>query len=784
MVRRGSGIRPTAPPVDDYYAPGFYTEPIYSQIDGGDRSAPPPPYPSAPVYPCSPPPSFRECSRRPSEQPLSPLPVVQPYARASSAPIGRRAARFDLKFPKKLRDPERFSRKSFNPIVLTRRGCTDVCCCLLFLVFIAVLTLINLGFMWGKPERLIHPTDSLGRVCGYNRPGAYDLSSRPYVLFFDLTKCISYVTVLTGCPTSQICVSQCPTEYFSYLQLQTVSPNDFKLSVREKIICEESVKKDTIESFTTLKDYVDNGWCAAYTVKSAAVLGRCMPEIFVDAGKALEDAQKANGSLDRLISVLGDGGGVIPSDQKINDTRSVVPGIGHQAVIQKIAADISVSWWQILAMLGVAAVTSFIWTIVMRILGGFMIWLSILILLAILAGGSGYCWYRFKMLTDAGAVNDYSFQPVVSVYFEMPTTWMVFGIITGVLLVITFFIVLYIRSRIRLAVALIQETSRALGHMLSTLFFPIFPFVLHILVFALWASICIWLASSGEENCRRPRPQNPTDIQNGDPCDCSSLGTPQGVDCRYVNITRDNDRVLWLQAYNLFGCFWLTCFVSALSDMTIAGAFASHYFAFRKPKDVPSFPVLRSLGRAVVFHLGTLAFGSLVLAIVKFLQVILDFAYSKLKGATNPVTKGIYMALSCLFWCLETFLKFLSRNAYIITAIYGKGFFGASKDSFGLLARNIVRVVVLNRTTALLLFTGKAVITCGMGAVAFYYFSGRWVIDGLPQITLYYYFVPIIVVIIGSYLICDLFFQVYDMGVDTTFLCFRMFHSLVPLRLR
>lgn len=46
-----------------------------------------------------------------------------------------------------------------------------------------------------------------------------------------------------------------------------------------------------------------------------------MPEIFVDAGKALEDAQKANGSLDRLISVLGDGGGVIPSDQKINDSR-------------------------------------------------------------------------------------------------------------------------------------------------------------------------------------------------------------------------------------------------------------------------------------------------------------------------------------------------------------------------------------------------------------------------------------------------------------------------------
>lgn len=186
MVRRGSGVRPSAPPADDYYAPGFYDEPFYAQIDAPSTS-PPPPYP---VYPASPPPTVRQCSRRPSEQPLAPLPVVQPYARASSAPIGRRAARFDLKFPGK-KDPGRYARRTFNPIVLTRRGCTDVCCCLLFLVFVvgwgfvAVLgeSLMGdaskvrdaLAFMWGKPERLIHPSDSLGRICGYNRPGAYDL---------------------------------------------------------------------------------------------------------------------------------------------------------------------------------------------------------------------------------------------------------------------------------------------------------------------------------------------------------------------------------------------------------------------------------------------------------------------------------------------------------------------------------------------------------------------------------------------------------------------------------
>lgn len=57
--------------------------------------------------------------------------------------------------------------------------------------------------------------------------------------------------------------------------------------------------------------------------------------------------------------------------------------------------------------------------------------------------------------------------------------------------------------------------------------------------------------------------------------------------------------------------------------------------------------------------------------------------------------------------------------------------------------------------------------------VAFYWFSGNWVIDGLPHIDLYYYFVPIIIVVVGAYFIADSFFDVYEMAVDTTFLCFR-----------
>ena len=504
---------------------------------------------------------------------------------------------------------------------------------------------VTLGFMWGKPERLIHPTDSLGRTCGYSRAGAYDFTNKKYLFFFDLTKCVSYTTVLTGCPTPQICVEKCPTEYFSYLQLQFVSAGDeFNAQVRKYVICREPYDVTTITNWQSLRTAVENEWCAPYTVKSSAVLGRCFPQVFVDPDSMVSSQNSSNSSLDAINSMVGNQGNLVPSDSKINESTVVLDGVVNtKAVLQKIVADLSVSWYQILVFFIIAAVISFLWIAILRILGGFMVWISIILLIGLLAAGTGFCWYKYYILYRSGAVTDFSFQPIFYLYFEMPTTWMIIAIILSILLLVILLIFLFVRSRIKLAVAVIEETSRALGSMLSTLFFPILPFALHIIVFGIFGSIAIWLASSGEENCRTPNPANASDLENGPQCDCDLLGTTAGANCHYINLTRNGEVVTYFQLYNIFACFWMTCFVSALSDVTLAGAFGSYYWAFRKPKDVPAFPVLRSLSRALRYHLGTMAFGSLIIAIVKFIRAVLEFLYQKLHASQNSVAKKIYM---------------------------------------------------------------------------------------------------------------------------------------------
>lgn len=79
--------------------------------------------------------------------------------------------------------------------------------------------------------------------------------------------------------------------------------------------------------------------------------------------------------------------------------------------------------------------------------------------------------------------------------------------------------------------------------------------------------------------------------------------------------------------------------------------------------------------------------------------------------------------MKCCFWCLEKFMKFINRNAYIMTAVYGKNFCTSARDAFFLLMRNALRAFVLDKVTDFLLFMGKLVITGGVAIVSFFIFT-------------------------------------------------------------
>ena len=58
-------------------------------------------------------------------------------------------------------------------------------------------------------------------------------------------------------------------------------------------------------------------------------------------------------------------------------------------------------------------------------------------------------------------------------------------------------------------------------------------------------------------------------------------------------------------------------------------------------------------------------------------------------------------------WCLEKCMKFLNKNAYIITAIYGYSFLKSARVAFFTLLRNILRVAAVNMVSEFILMLGK-----------------------------------------------------------------------------
>ena len=68
-----------------------------------------------------------------------------------------------------------------------KRSCTDILCLLLFLAFIGGWIFVAyLAFSQGDIDKVLHPTDSKGKVCGRG-----ELEEKPYLMFFDLTKCLN-----------------------------------------------------------------------------------------------------------------------------------------------------------------------------------------------------------------------------------------------------------------------------------------------------------------------------------------------------------------------------------------------------------------------------------------------------------------------------------------------------------------------------------------------------------------------------------------------------------------
>jgi len=81
-------------------------------------------------------------------------------------------------------------------------------------------------------------------------------------------------------------------------------------------------------------------------------------------------------------------------------------------------------------------------------------------------------------------------------------------------------------------------------------------------------------------------------------------------------------------AYFIFGGLWKNAFFDALSQFVLASSVCIWYFAGGQKVHEP---FKRSFHRAFRYHLGSLAFGSFILAVVQFIRLILAYVAEQVK---------------------------------------------------------------------------------------------------------------------------------------------------------
>ncbi|XP_023272092.1 choline transporter-like protein 2 isoform X3 [Seriola lalandi dorsalis] len=668
----------------------------------------------------------------------------------------------DAEYYGKHGEPRKYDPTFKGPI--QKRGCTDIVCCILFgLAIIGYIAVGVLAWSQGDPRKVIYPTDSRGQFCGQ---AGTPLEKKTLLFYFNIMKCASPMVLLEfQCPTTQLCVEKCPEKFMTLVKAYA-NKKDFDYY---KNFCKEGVTNTM-----GIPEILRLGLCPSMLMPSKPFTRRCFPAL----------GQKGGVITVGNISRFDDGSGNMRDAKDLMDgVKNATVVIEARQVVMKIFEDYTHSWYWILIGLVIAMVTSLLFIILLRFLAGIMVWIMIVLVILVIGYGIFHCYMEFASLKgEAGSnvtLQDLGFQTDFSVYLQIRQTWLAFMIILAIVEVVIILLLIFLRKRLLIAVALIKEASRAIGHVMCSLFFPLFTFVLLAIVIAYWAVTAVFLSTSNEpiykvfneSICEHSR-------KVCDPADFTS--SPMQTQCPdsqclfafYGGETVYHKYLIGLQFYNVFLFFWCANFVIGLGQMTLAGAFASYYWAFVKPDDMPAFPVFSSLGRSLRYHTGSLAFGSLILSIVQIIRVLLEYLDHKLKGAQNKFAKFLLCCLKCCFWCLEKFIKFLNRNAYIMVAIYGKNFCTSARDAFFLLMRNMIRVAILDKVTDFLLFLGKLLIVGLVGVFAFFFFSGRVKAFEDTAPNLHYYWVPIMTVVVGSYLIAHGFFSVYAMCVDTLFLCF------------
>ncbi|XP_051823075.1 choline transporter-like protein 1 isoform X3 [Antechinus flavipes] len=589
------------------------------------------------------------------------------------------------------------SKREWKP--LEDRSCTDLPWLLLFILFCLGMGFIcGFSIATGAAARLVSGYDSYGNICGQKNAkveripnSGMDHTHRKYVFFLDpcnvdlvKRKIKSIALCVAACPSHELKtiyeVQKFAEKNGSALCLYNLKPSEYSMHSKASVLCPKLPVPESAP---------------------IPFFHRCAPvniSCYAKFAEALITFVSDNSVLHRLIS------GVMTSKEII------------------------------LGLCLLSLVLSMILMVIIRYISRVLVWiLTILIILGSL-GGTGVLWWLYAK--QRKSPKETIIPEQLQIAEDNLRTLLIYAISATVFTVILFLIMLVMRKRVALTIALFHVAGKVFIHLPLLVFQPFWTFLALLLFWIYWIMTLLFLGTLGSA------------IPKGEFVEFEVSGPLQ---------------YMWW--YHVVGLIWISEFILACQQMTVAGAVVTYYFT-RDKRNLPYTPILGSVNRLIRYHLGTVAKGSFIITLVKIPRMILMYIHNQLRGKENACARCMLKSCICCLWCLEKCLNYLNQNAYTATAINSTNFCTSAKDAFVILVENALRVATINTVGDFMLFLGKILIVCCTAL------AGIMLLNYQQDYTVWV--LPLVIVCLFAFLVAHCFLSIYEMVVDVLFLCFAI----------
>ncbi|KAK7588275.1 hypothetical protein V9T40_005520 [Parthenolecanium corni] len=391
---------------------------------------------------------------------------------------------------------------------------------------------------------------------------------------------------------------------------------------------------------------------------------------------------------------------------------------------EKAAKDVKVCYKEIVYLCLFALALSVFMIVLYRYFAGFLVWFVLISVVIVCVGFTAYLWSQWisARQTGDGAENK-------------KTTYFVYAILATLATIIILLLIFGMRKSIHLVAHLFYESGKAVQAMPLIVCQPFVTFVAVCGLLFLWIYFFLWIESSGFPRLK--------------------------VNAERITFKKD-EVIQFARVFNVIAIFWMVQFFIGCQHMIISGAVSTWFFT-RKKSAVNS-PISTSYGYLFNYHLGTVALGSLLIAIVQIVRLIFSAVKSAVKEPKNDFTRSLYKCFSCCLYCLEKILVYLTRNAYIEVAIFGDNLWTSGKRAYHVLVNNALRVAAINSVGDFILFLGKALVVACSVLIGFKLLQNNDEIN--------YIAVPLTIIGVFAYFVSHAFMTAFEMIIDTIFICF------------